>query len=643
MQSGEVIHHTYRILYPIGRGGLGTVYLAYHENLQKYVVVKRIHDRVTNLVDCRHEADVLKGLHHRYLPQVYDFVEREEGIFTVMDYISGCDLQQYLDAGWQFEEEQLLYWLFQLCDVLEYLHTREPQILHCDIKPANIMITEQGDICLIDFNISLNGTGNKDLVGISSQYASPEQIRKANLIQKGLDGSRIVLDPRSDLYSLGAVFYRLMSGLSPTERRENHIRLTDMELPYSSGLVSIIDKCMRMDCSYRFRSAGQIRQALEHRNQWSRKWRRLTWISRAADGAFFVACVIAVCLMIVGYRQMRQTGFLQDYESYVAQAQILYLPDEGTELEQFYQSGLELLNRPEYEGFWERYKGEKANVLYCVAQAAMEREDYASAAPYLQEACELEADHPDFYRDLAVCQAAVGRYEEAESMLEQAGQRGLSTEDVALVKGQLAFQQGDYAEAYKQAVEAAGGQDDDMAQRASALALSACRELGNYEECLGFTQEQAQKARGAAHYLWLRKSGELCVLALEEGEDQTLLETGIACYEQLWEDGYAGLTELYNLAFLYERSGQLEACQALLGQMADLYPQEYEIRIQQAYICYRRENDRPLGQRNYAKVQEFYDQAVELCQSAGENPAENADFVQMEQILADLRQKGWLS
>ena len=154
METNILINNTYRILNPIGSGGLGTIYLAYHENLRKYVVVKKIRSNGTNLAACRIEADILKSLHHRFLPQVYDFISVDEGVFTVMDYVSGKDMQYYLDQGWRFTQEQLMFWLRQLCDVLSYLHTRPVPIIHCDIKPANIMITESEDICLIDFNIS---------------------------------------------------------------------------------------------------------------------------------------------------------------------------------------------------------------------------------------------------------------------------------------------------------------------------------------------------------------------------------------------------------------------------------------------------------------------------------------------------------
>ncbi len=651
MQPGDIINHTYRILNPIGHGGIGTIYLAYHENLRKYVVVKKIHDRFTSLVNCRSEVDILKELHHPFLPQVYDFVELGDGIFTVMDYIPGHDLKYYIDAGWQFDEERLCLWLTQLCQVLDYLHSQEHKIIHCDIKPANIMITENGNVCLIDFNISLAGENNKDLVGVSSQYASPEQIQKAQLMMRGLDSSRIIIDERSDLYSLGGVFYRLMSGLMPQERREKQIRLKDMELPYKSSLVNIIDKCMMTDPARRFKSARDILDALDHRERWSRQWRRLTWISRAADGIFFAVAVLSVCLMIVGGRRDRQEAFFQACEAYMDQAQVLYSPsgDEDS-LGTFYRDGIALLNDRDYRKLFDRYDEEKANILYCVAQASMGMEDYSNAITYLEEAVQLDGDNEDMYRDLAICQAFVQDYEGAKDSLALAAGLGLSQGERALVEGQMAYMQGDYASAYALAVEAALKSSGDENWRAAVLAVTACETLGNYEEGLDFVMETAGQARGASRYLWLQKGGELCVIAVEARggalateENRTLVEKGISCYETLLENGYESMTDMYNLVYLYEADGQLTRCRDLLAEMAAMYPEAYPVCVQQAYIAYRIENDRPAGQRDYSKVVTYYDRAVDLCQAASENPSQDPDLVQLESIIEDLRQKGWLA
>lgn len=102
----------------------------------------------------RQEVDILKNLNHMYLPQVLDFLTEGNDIYTVMSYIPGRSFKELLEEGSPFRPNQLIRWGMQLCSALNYLHGQNPPIIHGDIKPANIMLTPEGNICLIDFNIS---------------------------------------------------------------------------------------------------------------------------------------------------------------------------------------------------------------------------------------------------------------------------------------------------------------------------------------------------------------------------------------------------------------------------------------------------------------------------------------------------------
>ena len=198
--------NTYKIVRKLGEGGGGIVYLAYHTRLQKQVVLKEIKNS-HKIKNCRREVDILKGLHHTYLPEVYDFIEIDGHLYTVMSYIPGKSFQQLVQEGHRFKQSQLRRWGMQLCSALDYLHNQKPPIIHSDIKPANIMLTPQGNICLIDFNISffLDGTA---IVGYTHGYSSPEQ--KSIAFHENIEG--IVVDDKTDIYSVGAVFYYLITG-----------------------------------------------------------------------------------------------------------------------------------------------------------------------------------------------------------------------------------------------------------------------------------------------------------------------------------------------------------------------------------------------------------------------------------------------
>lgn len=185
LQKGTVLAQTYEIVEEIGAGGGGIVYRAKHLRLQTDVVVKKIKDEVRGKVKSRQEADILKNLKHPYLPRVYDFIETDDGVYTVMDFIHGENLGDAVKRHGKYSEKQVRRWAEQLGEALDYLHNQKPAIIHSDIKPANIMLTKDDNVCLIDFNISLAMGGTMEsAVGISAGYSPPEQYRDPALYEK---------------------------------------------------------------------------------------------------------------------------------------------------------------------------------------------------------------------------------------------------------------------------------------------------------------------------------------------------------------------------------------------------------------------------------------------------------------------------
>ena len=173
----KVIAGIYEIDQQIGSGGGGVVYLGRHLRLQKLIVLKADKRKLTtDRAKLRREVDLLKGLTQTYIPQVYDFVEEDGVVYTVMDYIEGESLDKVLKRGQIPAQRDVVKWACELLEALSYLHSRKPYgILHGDIKPANVMLRPDGTICLIDYNIALAlGEDGAISVGYSKGYASPE-------------------------------------------------------------------------------------------------------------------------------------------------------------------------------------------------------------------------------------------------------------------------------------------------------------------------------------------------------------------------------------------------------------------------------------------------------------------------------------
>ena len=717
MNTGDIINQVYRIIEPIGSGGIGTIYLAYHENLQKYVVVKKIKDNCIDLMNLRSEVDILKSLHHMYLPQVYDFVQLPDGVFTVMDYIPGHDLKYYIDQGYQFSEEQLLIWMNQMLDVLSYLHGKG--IIHCDIKPANIMITEEGNVCLIDFNISLDGENNKELIGLSSRFASPEQLKKALYRMSGCAGEDAQLDGRSDLYSLGAVMYYMMTGIMPNARRDDFIPISyigkDINA-YSDGLTNIIDKAMQENPAKRFKNADDMKKAVNHVEMWSNTYRKLTRIGYGMDIAAFVIGLVLVCMMIAGYHKMKTDAFFEAYDAYMDEVKMLYdmaytgaleygsymtgdsdrdlAADEvsdakGFDARRVLSDGIRLLNDSEYGKQFKTYDDTKANVLYGIAQAAMYIEDYEQALDYLWEAVRYNQNNGAIYRDLAIACIYCGDEAAAEDAMAEALRCGAGDSDILIIEAEIAYARGAYENAYEKAVAAAGKVYSDnewttikseasqeVKHRCVITAAASAQKCAKVLEFIDFAVETAESADTYERIFLLRKAGELCAKAVNnektDSEGNSVSEAksanaeknvnsgnsnkenvnngnvdmgyykekGIFCYEAIQKSGYAGMTDLFNLAFLYGEAGRLLDDRDLLLEMYANYPEAYEVSLRLAYVSYEIEGKKTASKRDYSQTARYFERALKLCESQNIDWMSNAMMVQMNDIIQEMKAQG---
>lgn len=168
------------------QAGMSDLFLAHKKGMNINVVIKRVQRNVQSDVDEKNESEILKTVKHQYLPQIYDIIQGVDGyLYTVMDFIRGQNLQDYVALHGPVTQKQAHLWGCQLCEAVQYLHddkNHKPTIIHCDIKPRNIMITESGDICLIDFGTSLMfRDGVQATSFLTPGYAAPEQYEAARL------------------------------------------------------------------------------------------------------------------------------------------------------------------------------------------------------------------------------------------------------------------------------------------------------------------------------------------------------------------------------------------------------------------------------------------------------------------------------
>jgi serine/threonine protein kinase len=252
----------YRIVKLLKKGGFGAVYRAYDLHLRRPCAIKENHETSEAAQrQFEREAQLLADLHHKYLPRVTDhFIVPGQGQYLVMDFIEGEDLETMLGApGNPLPEEQVLGWIDQICEALDYLHTRPTPYIHRDVKPANIKITPQGNAVLVDFGIyKALEPGSDTTVGaraVTPGYSPPEQY------------GRGFTDTRSDIYALGATLYHLLTGAHPPESIDRQLGMS-MTPPgalnpvLSEQTEAAILKAMSVETAARFQSIRDFQAAL---------------------------------------------------------------------------------------------------------------------------------------------------------------------------------------------------------------------------------------------------------------------------------------------------------------------------------------------------------------------------------------------
>ncbi len=216
LAPNTMIQNRYLIVQSIGKGGMGDVYLAVDQRLGSAVALKRTFFSDDGALGAafEREARILARLRHPVLPKVIDHFAENNDQFLVMEHISGDDMSKRLEnSNKSFPLTWVMFWADQLLDALSYLHTHEPPIIHRDIKPQNLKLTDENHIVLLDFGLSKDfdsskpgdGMNSASVAGYSPHFAAMEQIRGT-----GTDG-------RSDIYSLSATLYQLMTNEIPCD------------------------------------------------------------------------------------------------------------------------------------------------------------------------------------------------------------------------------------------------------------------------------------------------------------------------------------------------------------------------------------------------------------------------------------------
>jgi len=270
LPAGYILQNRYRVTRLLGKGGMGAVYEALDERLDATIAIKETFSTDDQLrKQFAREARMLASLNHPSLPRVSDYFTEGERAFLVMQFVEGVDLARIIaQQPGPFPLESVVAWADQLLDALIYLHTRDRQIIHRDIKPHNLKLTPEGQIALLDFGLAkaqqlrdVGATSSAAIYGYTKQYAPLEQIQDS------------AIGPQSDIYALGATLYHLLTGVKPPDALSRASALiqgqpdplrpaNEVHWAIGSEISGILNRAMAQNAADRYASASEFRDAL---------------------------------------------------------------------------------------------------------------------------------------------------------------------------------------------------------------------------------------------------------------------------------------------------------------------------------------------------------------------------------------------
>ncbi len=759
LAKGTILEQTYEIMEEIGSGGGGIVYRARHLRLQTDVVVKKIKEEVKGKVKLRQEADILKNLKHPYLPRVYDFIEAEDDVYTVMDFIHGENLDNAVKKHGKYSQKQVRKWAGQLGEALEYLHSQKPPIIHSDIKPANIMLTQEGDICLIDFNISLAMGGTMEsAVGISVGFSPPEQYRDSALYEKvtynytkrryvpvvksKTDGSLEVIeerrdriltdieddateimneraddttkvlraavadeteilsskqtvdqrnnisekmlseytqfigrgiDERSDIYSLGATLYFLLTGTEPAAIFEQSIPIEKTDISVSEGFILILNKMMNPNPEKRYQNGGQFLKAVKNCYKLDHRYISMHRIQLSIQMASFVCLLAGIMFLFAGqYKKHKEQsiayyGLIQQavetmnqYEfedaeellerakdifevridAYEEEVYLLYLSGK---YEECISQGEEYISAMPFLVESEEEKEQFSNIYYVVGNAYFEMQDYANAVSFFAHAIEYFSDNGLFYRDYALSLAKTGQIEKAEKALQEGIESGLAQDSIYMAQGEITHVKGMHEKAVeylKQAIIIT--EDVQMKKRAVSLCIDAYRTMGDkmVDEEIALLEQYINQFEGSGNLFMRECLAEAYARKAntDKMQERVYYEKALNLFLSIYEEGYITYQLQENIEILYENMQQFDLAEDMLLMMADKYPERYEVYKRLSFLEADRQQEKENADRNYMQMQTYYEQAVQKY--AGKEQDMEMDM--LAGMIQELKDSGWL-
>lgn len=254
---------SYQVLRTLGRGGMGTTYLAWDrdrniKSAPMLLVLKEMNADMARIAKARElferEARILKSLEHQGIPKYFDFFVENNHKYIVMELIHGSNLEQLVNQRGATDSVRTINWMIQVCDIVEYLHNLKPPLVHRDIKPANLMLRNlDGRLMLLDFGaVKELGTALETRIGVEG-YSAPEQYRGKPC-------------PQSDIYGIGTTIIFLLTSKAPMQYYRYQSSKFEFDIDAIPNLPQNLGEVLSIACQPeprdRYKTASELKNAL---------------------------------------------------------------------------------------------------------------------------------------------------------------------------------------------------------------------------------------------------------------------------------------------------------------------------------------------------------------------------------------------
>lgn len=709
---------TYRIESELGSGGGGVVYKAWHTRLQKYVVIKELKRGSANDIETqRNEVEALKNVKSAYLPQVFDFLTEGERIYTVMEFIEGESLDKLLDRGQKFTQPQIVRWYGQLASALEAIHKQN--VCHRDIKPANIMLMPNGDVCLIDFNAALVSGNDVRLISRSLGYASPEQyeiyeryknfhstpihLGSSSLSMKPVDvtetellrdddetelidddsqltellaedddaqTTEYIIPPlvagiewkRSDVYSLGATMYHLLSGKHPPMRAAEVVAISKLGR-FSEGIVYVIEQSMKMSPAERFASATILADAVSNIHKHDTRWKAsqskkiATAVVLSLAFALFAATTLFGSNVMAQEKEERYYAAVYDIENgaypqdsyhaalnmywdridpYIAMSKRLWNDGDIDACRTYIEQNLGNIAEFQVDPKAKRSFGDIYYILGNCYYYQSGEPDYNMAKGNFEIALQYVTDNHVYYRDYAISLARTGDVEEAERVLEIAQSLNLEADSLDLLSGEISFVKQEYDSAIDSFSKVISLTSDDY------LRYRAYHTSDDIYKLLGQPESSVVLLSNALNRIPLNRVPEMTERLADAYVKSGDYDNAIALFGQLSESGAPQFHIMQGLAILLQNIGEFDRADAVLNEMSAIFPDDYRVPMRKAYLEADRQSKIANERRGYALTKQYYDIALSLYNENVQPGKSDPEMQQLDLLIEQLRANRWI-